>query len=295
MSAQTTAWRLSAFLGLLGIPARGLAFNFAAAINTAGWNLFAYGGALGGQDTTNIALYVVGQLRPFITFVAILLIMIQGVRMIVGQEDEIANKAKTVISACVGGIILLYLIPPFVEAFYTSTPWTGNPTTGARIAAGEVAGLINWALFLTASIAIAVIIGTGLRAIVTSGSEDGVASLRKTIIGVASGLFLLILRFSMNTILGLNDPSRGVSPAAPIPNAFRAVQIAINILEFVLGFVGLIALVVVIYAGILMILNLGNAEQATKARALLFRALIGLGVIMLSVTLIRFVVQVAPY
>ncbi len=295
MKQPSLVLRLLLLLGILAIPTHTLAFDFVGAINVAGRNLFTYSTVLTSANSTNIAVYVVEQLRPFITLVAILLIMIQGARMIVGQEDEIANKAKTVISACVGGIILLYLIPPFVEAFYTSTPWTGNPTTGARIAVGEVAGIINWALFLTASIAIAVIIGTGLRAIVTSGSEDGVASLRKTIIGVASGLFLLILRFSVNAILGLNDPSRGVSPAAPIPNAFRAVQIAISILEFILGFIGLLALVVVIYAGILMILNLGNAEQATTARALLFRALIGLGVIMLSVTLIMFVVQVAPY
>ncbi|MDO8630213.1 MAG: hypothetical protein Q7R41_06940, partial [Phycisphaerales bacterium] len=63
---------------------------------------------------------------------------------------------------------------------------------------------------------------------------------------------------------------------------------------FVLTFLALAAVVMCIYAGILYVLSLGKEEQASKAKGLLIRVLIGTVVILLSLALVRFVIIIDP-
>ncbi|MDB4978526.1 MAG: hypothetical protein JWM56_712, partial [Candidatus Peribacteria bacterium] len=157
----------------------------------------------------------------------------------------------------------------------------------------EVAGLINWALVLVAVIAITMMIISAIQAIATSFNEDGTAKLRRTVLSVAAGIFIIILRGVITRVFGLTPAGEGISPVNPTPNALIAVDAAVSIVRFFLGFLGIIALGIVIYAGILMIFNLGDEGRVTKARELLYRAGIGLVVILVSLAIVSFVIQIA--
>ncbi|MDB4979000.1 MAG: hypothetical protein JWM56_1186, partial [Candidatus Peribacteria bacterium] len=79
---------------------------------------------------------LVFRVRPILILIAGLLIAIQGYRMVIGQEDEVTGKAKATVTACLAGIVLLFLYRPFIQAFYGnmgSVLNNSNVSVGANI------------------------------------------------------------------------------------------------------------------------------------------------------------------
>ena len=66
----------------------------------------------GGAGFRDIFLAVVYFVQPFIWIAAVIAITVAGIRMVVGQEDEAVEKGKSIVIACVTGVMLSFLIPP---------------------------------------------------------------------------------------------------------------------------------------------------------------------------------------
>ncbi|MBU1017982.1 pilin [Patescibacteria group bacterium] len=62
-----------------------------------------------------------------------------------------------------------------------------------------------------------------------------------------------------------------------------------TIINYFLGLLGLIAVAMLIYAGVLMVTAGGNDEQVTKARKIIMYAVVGIVIILLSYTVVTFV------
>lgn len=247
-----------------------------AVVNAVGGGLADIGsfGACSARGAVCIAETIVARAQWLIIPAATLTIIITGIRMIVGQEDEALEKGRSIISACVAGIVMSFLVGPFVAAFTLRAL-----TTGPDIVESEVGGIINWALVLAAPVAVTMIILSAVKAM--TKPEEGIANMRKTIVSAAAGILLLLFRFVLVAALG---GSPRIAPQ-PLPIIF----ILVRILQVVLGFMGLAAGVMVIYAGILMILSFGKEDQFGKARGLIIRSLVGVVVILLSAAIVQFV------
>lgn len=70
-------------------------------------------------------------------------------------------------------------------------------------------------------------------------------------------------------------------------------QILVNIVKYLLTFVGLIAMVMVLYGGFLWMTSNGDAEKVTKAKKVLISAVIGLAIIISSYFIVSFIVTSA--
>ncbi len=64
-----------------------------------------------------------------------------------------------------------------------------------------------------------------------------------------------------------------------------------RIINVVLGLLGTIALVIIIYAGFLWMTAGGSEDKSEKARGILFAAVIGLAIILSAYAITRFVVE----
>ncbi|MFA6039252.1 MAG: hypothetical protein WCV62_00795 [Candidatus Peribacteraceae bacterium] len=228
------------------------------------------------------------QMRPFLAYAAIFTIMYAGYRMVIGQDDNAREKAKTILTMSIAGLILAYLIEPIILAFYGATGEValgGGACEGVTVLATTVTEFIDWALTILAVAAMLTIIFVALKSVYTYTSDEGVTQLRKTVISIAFGIAVLVLRLAISATLTGNMLCAPAAPSAGI-----LIAKAVNIVAAVLTFVGLAAVAVVIYAGILYLTSFGNEAQAEKGKSLLIRSLIGLVVILLSYGLVVFVI-----
>ena len=62
-----------------------------------------------------------------------------------------------------------------------------------------------------------------------------------------------------------------------------------QLINYVLGFLGLVAVAMLIYAGVMMVISAGNEEGVTKAKKLIIYAVIGIVIILLSYSIVTFV------
>lgn len=236
-----------------------------------------------------IMITVAERVRPLLIVTSLLLIVVAGVRMVISQEDDSREKVKTLINQIVVGLILAYLIAPFINAFYGQTGEVpqGNVAGGAAVLNGTIYVVINWTLGLVAVLAVVILIVTGIRALFQSTSDEGITTLRRSIFAIAAGIFLIILREILALTMGL-VPNAVAEPGQAEASPFLSGLV--DIIDFVLAWVTFIAVAIVIYAGIRMILSMGNEEQMTKAKELIYRAIIGLIIIAVSFALVHFVV-----
>jgi hypothetical protein len=65
-------------------------------------------------------------------------------------------------------------------------------------------------------------------------------------------------------------------------------DIVARIIQVALGLLGILALVIILYAGFLYLTDGGKAEQATKAKTLLLQGMIGLTVVLMAYTIVLF-------
>ena len=85
-------------------------------------------------------------------------------------------------------------------------------------------------------------------------------------------------------------PATTVIDADSATNGFRG--IIVNIVDYFLGFAGLLAVVFIVYAGVLMIQAQGEDEDTEKGKKILTWAVLGLLLIMLSYAIVQMVVSV---
>lgn len=68
----------------------------------------------------------------------------------------------------------------------------------------------------------------------------------------------------------------------------------VKVINFILGFTGLLALVALIYGGISYIISFGDENGAEKAKRVILYAIIGLIVIALSAVIVNQVLKLVP-
>jgi PKD repeat protein len=89
---------------------------------------------------------------------------------------------------------------------------------------------------------------------------------------------------------GLETPStEGYSPG--LTQATTAREFILNVTNFALGFLGLIAVIIIIYGGVLYLTATGREEQAGKGKKSIMYAVIGLLLIMGSYALVNTILQ----
>lgn len=212
-------------------------------------------------------------IQPLLPIMAVILITYAGIRMVVSQEDNATETAKNTITLVVAGLILALLVEPFVSAF------GGGVNGNAQVANDEVVGVANWATTIALVVAIISTILSAIQALFSPDSDEGVGNIRKTVIGIVSGILILGLRVALATVF-----SKGGSPEALLSPVFTFVK-------YIIGFVTTLSVAIIVYAGFLLITSGNNEENATKAKGVIIRTLIGLLVIGFSYALVTIIIE----
>lgn len=97
---------------------------------------------------------------------------------------------------------------------------------------------------------------------------------------VGSALYGANAVMAQSGFLQATDNPGAVASATGGEGSARA--LALTIVNFLLGFLGLIAVLMVIYGGVMLVVSGGNPEAAGKGKKILLYAAIGIVIILLS-------------
>lgn len=239
----------------------------------------------------NTLVYLMVQGRLTILFIAIVVAVVAGFRLVVSQTDEGAENAKRALAGITAGIFVVFLVEPIVRTLYggigsaPNSVW--NTAAGASAAlttfGSEVFGIVRWFESVAGMIAVGVIVLQAIRIVASFGREDTIRQAYKAIGSTILGLLMIAFNVVFAVIFGV-----GGGP----PSAGTFIAELFGFVRFLLTLTGMAVVGVVIYSGVLLIIHGGQEELKTKAKNAIGAALIGLALIMLSFVLVETVAAI---
>lgn len=129
--------------------------------------------------------------------------------------------------------------------------------------------------------------------ITAGGTEDKAKKGKQTIIFALIGFILIkIPRVLVESIYGRAECEGGLFGICRVtaPNLNATVQIMTTAINYFNGFIGIITVLLIIYAGFLVLTGAGDEEKVKKAKSIIQYALIGIFLLVASYALFNFFV-----
>lgn len=252
------------------------------------------GSGVGACNMALVLIFVVQQVRYLAAGLAFIVLIVAGFRLVISQAEEAMTTAKRTVLGAVVGLFLLYLVEPVVDAFFggfTSPAASllvspASAHAAAFVLSTQLMGVLSWIETLVAVVAVGLIVVEGIGALASFGSEERMKKLYHALFSTIFGILLIVFDVTIASVFGL-------APNAAPPTVPSTIPIFVEIfgiVRFVLVLVGIVAVGVLIYAGFLMILNLGNEEMITRGKKIFGNTLIGLLMIVLCYAIVSTVI-----
>ena len=188
---------------------------------------------------------------------------------------------------CAGGVQCC--VTPATSAGGASTITITNPLSFNTVE-GFVASVMGAVQNIVVVLAILAIVIGGTIYVISGGNSGLVTQAKGAITGALIGLAIVIAAPSflkeVYTIVG------GKDTPAQLQNALSLTQIAMKALQFLLGIVGIIAVIMLLIGGIAYMTAGGDKGRADVGRDIVKNALIGIAIVMGALILVQ---QIASF
>lgn len=253
--------------------------------------------AYGGADVQVMIISLFNVFWPLWITAGILVLVIAGFALMTTQDEGRLAKAKTTLIAVItGGILttIIIVMGPlnFVGIVYNGTPGFSMLNTGGVIGL-EAVGISQWLTAISVMMGVLFIIIGVLRAVASLGDEAAYTAARSQLLHVIVGVVLIAGAYLVQlAFFGSEDgPGQVVTGALNIePNPLLG--LISEKLLIILNIITLIAVGILIYAGLRMIVSFGREEDYNNAKALALRVVAGLFVLVLSYSLVFIVATI---
>jgi hypothetical protein len=235
--------------------------------------------ASGESQINQIGRSVVNAIKNLAGALAVLWIIIAGVRMIFAQGDEntITEQKKAILYGVIG-LAAILLMDRMIDIIYGVPGDIRTELVRDTGFSTEVYGIIQFLRTIIGTVAIFFIILSGLKMMFAQGEEDAISKQRKALLYVALGIVII----AVNEVLVKNIFIMPVEQSDQISssNVTNIINTIGTVTQFLLGFVGLITFGILVYGGATMIMNYGNDEMVEKSKKIIKNAVIGILVIL---------------
>ncbi|MDX9971345.1 MAG: hypothetical protein RBS56_05605 [Candidatus Gracilibacteria bacterium] len=229
-----------------------------------------------GVGTLSSPIYFAIDLIRYLTSgIALLVVIFMAVKTVVSSSEEDYKTAKTGIFMGIGGFFLIQIADfvvkkiffgEFGEAFEDSISAKEYATEGASF----IRGIIGWVNLFLGTLIVFVIILKGFKLVSSPGSDEELTSTKNHLIYAIIGLILVAL--SEVIIRGFIFPDAGAS----LPDAKVGKSIIVLITNYLSGFIGFIAFVMLFYAGYLYVVQQGSDAAQSRVKNTIFASVIAI-------------------
>ena len=241
-----------------------------------------------GAAFRNMIDMVINYIKRLLVPITILFIVWAGMTLILssGEEEEFDRRKRMVYAAFFGWLILLTAVILVDDVFFGFTgeilredAHMGDNTIKGFAARGvsEIRGLFKYLVSFAVAVGVAFLVFSALKLILAGGEEEAqIANVKKRMVYTTGGMVLLVsaekLVSFFSTKVGNSDVLKLSTP--DIPDTIRFI---VDWGNFLLGLIGTISVLMLVWGGILLIANFGVDEQAIEnAKKTILAAAIGL-------------------
>jgi len=239
----------------------------------------------GEAQLQQVGITIANTIKNLAGGLAVIWIIIAGARMVLAQGDEntITEQKKAILFGVIG-LVTILLVDRSIDALYGAPGVIRTELTPDTAFSNEVYGVITFIKAIVGTVAILFIVVSGIKMLVAQGEEEQITKQKRTILYIAIGLIMLAIdRVIINNIFIIPTQQ---SDQIKSSNITRLINLFGTVIQFILGFVGLIALGALIYGGATMIMNYGNDEMVEKSKKIIKNAVIGILVILSAYTIV---------
>ena len=229
----------------------------------------------GAAEITSVIYFVIDFVKYILASIAVLMLVINGVRLVIGGEEEEMNKQKLAIMYAIGGLIVVILADVMVKkVFFGEYGEAFETVTDAKLfaeeGAAQIKGIYTFIEIFVASIAVLSIIYSGIRMLVSGGEEEVINKHKTHIFYAIGGLVLIgLAEFAVKEVI---FPKQG----AQIPKTEQAAILIKNITNLLSGLIAMVAVLMYIYGGYLYVVAGVEEENMNNAKKVLINATIGI-------------------
>ncbi len=203
-------------------------------------------------------------------------------------KDTCASSERLLSPSSCSGSTSSCCAPAPVASAGGSTPITISNPLQYDTVEGFVASVMAAVQDIVVVLAILAIVIGGVLYVISAGNSGLMTTAKGAITGALIGLAVVIAAPSflkeVYTIVGGKDaPSQ-------LKDALSLTQIAMKTLEFLLGIVGIIAVIMLLIGGIAYMTSGGDSKRADVGKEIVKNALIGIAIVMAALILVKQVV-----
>ncbi len=236
--------------------------------------------ASGERQLNEITRAVANTIKNLIAGLAVIWIIYAGARMVFAQGDEstITEQKRAILYAVIG-LVSILLVGRGIEFLYGPAGIVRTELVQDTGFTNEVYGIVNFIKALIGTIAILFIVISGVRTLFAAGEEDVTTKQKKSLLWIGVGLILIAIdKIIIEQFFII--PSQEQSDQIRTSNITTIINTIGSVIQFLLGFVGLIAFGALIYGAATMIMNYGNDEMVQNSKKIITNAIIGILVIL---------------
>ena len=235
--------------------------------------------ASGERQIGEVARAVSNVIKNLVIGLAVIWIVYAGARLLFAQGDEsvITEQKRSLLYAGVG-LVAILLVDRGIDFLYGPAGVVRTELVQDAGFSNEIYGLVRYLKALIGTIAILFIVVSGVRMVFAFGDESTITKQRMSLLWIGVGLILIAIDqiIIRHIFIIPTQQSDQISSS----NVSALINLLGTVLQFILGFVGLIAFGILIYGAATMIANYGNDEMVEKSKKIIKNAIIGILVIL---------------
>ncbi|MBT5015875.1 hypothetical protein HN748_01005 [Candidatus Peregrinibacteria bacterium] len=230
----------------------------------------------GAKNITSAVFFVIDFVKYIAGTIAVLMLIINALHLLAAGKDseEKTTKEKLFLKYALMGLVLIFVADEAIMlAFFGEEgEILRNEEQAIEFAeqgANLIQGIYTFIEVFLGSVAVLMMVISGFQVLVAAGSDESVTAAKKRI--VISSIGLVIVGLAEVVIKDVIFKNQGEEV-----DVERGREVIVGLTNFLSSMIAVIAVLALVYAGFLYILNFGNDETTGKAKKIMFGAIIGM-------------------
>jgi hypothetical protein len=258
------------------------------------------GGMTNGTGIRNVLIQIFKSLAIVVFILAVIIAFISVIRLLTsGNSEEDFGTWWATLVWSLAGLFLISIAYTVIRQFETRvfSEQTINAETVYDTVINIIYPILNFLRYIAATVFFLTAIWAFYRIVTSAGNEEGFDAGKKIFIGSIIGFVIMMIAEPLvriaygggscggNKIFGVStDCTNRVFDASGVLGTIAKIIVFLN------GFIALVVIIMIIYAGFLVLTGAGDEEKNDKAKKTITYAIIGVVILIFSYVIYRFMI-----